>query len=154
MTFNLFPRVALALASAFLCGCATYTRAEIDLVTQARRGVELVARQDDQRDRAMGELTRLRREKLDEAFDADVRERAAHETLDPDWVIEARRAYAVGIDAYAKAQAANERAALVRRQNLAAINAALDRLNWMQSVRLRLDPFNDTTEPNDEEEQP
>ena len=142
----------LLVALSGLAGCATFTRAEIDLVTQARRGVELVAVHDDQRDRAVAELARLRREKLDEAFDADVRERAAQETLDPDWVIEARRAYAVGIDAYAKAQAANERAALVRKQNLAAINAALDRLNWMQSVRLKLDPFNDNTEPNEEEQ--
>ena len=121
-------------------------------MTQARRGVERVAVQDDQRDRAVAELARLRREKLDEAFDADVRQRAAHETLDPDWVVEARRAYAVGIDAYAKAQAASERAAVVRKQNLASINAALDRLQWMQSVRLRLDPFHNDT--HDEEEQP
>jgi hypothetical protein len=151
---NITPRlqVALVSASAFVSGCATFTRAEIDLVTQARRGVALVAQQDDQRDRAVGELTRLRREKLDEAFDADIRERATQETLDPEWVIEARRAYAVAIDAYAKAQAANERAAVVRKQNLATINAALDRLQWMQSVRLKLDPFNNTEAK--EEEQP
>jgi hypothetical protein len=144
--------VVLALASGFASGCAPFTRAEIDLVTQARRGVERVAVQDDQRDRAVAELARLRREKLDEAFDADVRQRAAHETLDPDWVVEARRAYAVGIDAYAKAQAASERAAVVRKQNLASINAALDRLQWMQSVRLKLDPFH--TMQTNEEEQP
>ena len=144
--------VALSLASGFVSGCATYTRAEIDLVTQARRGVELVAQQDDQRDRAVAQLAQLRREKLDQAFDADVRERATQETLDPDWVIESRRAYAVAIDAYAKAQAANERSALVRRQNLASVNAALDRLQWMQSVRLKLDPLNNPE--SNEEEQP
>ena len=127
-------------------GCATFTRAEIDLVTQARRGVDLVARHDEQRDRAVAELARLRREKLDEAFDADVRDRATQEAIDPEWVIEARRAYAVAIDAYAKAQAANERSALVRKQNLAAINGALDRLQWMQSVRLKLDPFHQPQE--------
>ena len=144
--------VVLALASGFASGCAPFTRAEIDLVTQARRGVELVAVQDDQRDRAVAELARLRREKLDEAFDADVRERATQEMLDPEWVIEARRAYAVAIDAYAKAAMGSERAAQVRRQNLASINAALDRLQWLQSVRLRLDPFH--TDTHDEEEQP
>src|SRR5687767_4273489 len=99
-------------------GCATFTRAEMDLVAQARRGVDLVAQHEDQRDRAVAELARLRRGKLDEAFDADVRDRATQETLDPDWVIEARRAYSVAIDAYAKAQAANERSAQVRKQNL------------------------------------
>ena len=141
----------LLVALSGLAGCATFTRAEIDLVTQARRGVELVAVHDDHRDRAVAELARLRREKLDEAFDADVRDRAAQETIDPEWVIEARRAYAVAIDAYAKAQAANERSALVRKQNLASIDAALDRLQWMQSVRLKLDPF-DTTQTNEEEQ--
>jgi hypothetical protein len=114
----------------------------MDLVTQARRGVEFVAQHDEQRDRAVTELARLRRKKLDEAFDADVRDRATQETLDPDWVIEARRAYAVAIDAYAKAQASGERSAQARKQNLAAINAALDRLQWMQSVRLKLDLLN------------
>jgi hypothetical protein len=128
----------------------------MDLVTQARRGVELVAQHDDQRDRAVAELARLRREKLDQAFDDDVRERATRETIDPDWVIEARRAYAVGIDAYAKAQAANDASARVRKQNLAAINAALDRLQWMQSIRLRLDLFNDNNNENNNpsQEQP
>jgi len=132
----------LAALAASCCGCATYTRAEMDLVTQAHRGIELLSREDAQRGHAIAELAHLRREKLDEAFDADVRDRATQETRDADWVIEARRAYAVAIDAYAKAQASTERSAEVRRQNLAAINAALDRLQWMQSVRLKLDPFN------------
>ena len=142
----------LLFALSGLTGCVTFTRAEMELVTQARRGVELVAQQDDQRDRAVAELTRLRRDKLDDAFDADVRERAAQETLDPDWVIQARRAYAVAIDAYAKAQAANERATIARKQNLASINAVLDRLRWMQSVRLKLDPF--LAVQSNEQEQP
>jgi len=132
-------------------GCTTFTRAEMDLVTQAHRGIELVAQDDMQRDHAVAELARLRRAKLDEAFDADVQDRATQETLDPDWVIEARRAYAVAIDAYAKAQASSERAAQVRKQNLAAINAALDRLQWMQSVRLKFDPFNTTTQSLEEQ---
>jgi hypothetical protein len=121
----------------------------MDLVTQARRGIEIAAQHDEQRDRAIAELAQMRREKLDEAFDSDVRDRATQETLDPDWVIEARRAYAVAIDAYAKAQATGERAAQVRKQNLAAINAALDRLQWMQSVRLKLDPFNPDNQPQE-----
>lgn len=138
---NVLAPVVLALTTAFGCGCTTFTGAEMDLVTQARRGIAHVAQHDDQRDRAVAELARLRREKLDDAFDADVRDRATQETLDPEWVIDARRAYAVGIDAYTKAQAASERSAAARKQNLAAIDAALDRLLWIQSVRLRLDPF-------------
>jgi hypothetical protein len=124
----------------------------MDLVAQTRRGIEIIAKNDKQRDAAVSELARLRREKLDDAFDADVRERATQESLDPDWVIEARRAYAVAIEAYAKAQATSERAAQVRQQNLTAINAALERLQWMQSLRLKLDPFNQ--EPQAQEKKP
>jgi hypothetical protein len=143
--------VVLALAITAASGCTTFTRAEMDLATQARRGIELVSEHDDQRDRAVAELARMRRERLDEAFDADVRDRAMGETLDPEWVIEARRAYAVAIDAYAKAQASAERTAQVRKQNLAAINAALDRLQWIQSVRLKLDPFHTERQPREDQ---
>jgi hypothetical protein len=150
---SLFMPGVLALASGFCCGCTTFTRAEMDLVTQTQRGVTLVAQHDDQRDRAVAELARLRRAQLDEAFDADVRDRATQETLDPEWVIEARRAYAVALDAHAKARAANERSAAARRLNLAAINAALDRLQWLQSVRLRLDPFREELSTHDQPQQ-
>ena len=144
------PLIVLALLG--IPGCATFTRAEMDLVAQTRRGIEIIAKNDKQRDDAVSELARLRREKLDDAFDADVRERATQESLDLDWVIEARRAYAVAIEAYAKAQATSERAAQVRQQNLTAINAALERLQWMQSLRLKLDPFNQ--EPQAQEKKP
>jgi hypothetical protein len=120
-------------------GCAPYTRAQINLLDQARRGVALVAQNDQERDRAIEDLTKLRRQRLDDAFDEDVRTQATQETLDPDWVIEARKAYASGLDAYAKAQASNERATEIRRQNLAAIDAALDRLRWMQSIQLKFE---------------
>jgi hypothetical protein len=141
----------LVVALLALSGCATFTRAEMELVTQARRGIELVAQHDEQRDAAVAELARVRREKLDNAFDEDLRDRATQDALDPEWVIEARQAYAVAIDAYAKAQAAGERAAAVRKQNLAAVNAALERLQWMQSVRLKLDPFNELNQPPEEQ---
>ena len=140
-----------AVALLALSGCATFTRAEMELVAQARRGIDLVAQHDEQRDAAVAELARARRERLDNAFDEDLRDRAIQDALDPEWVIEARQAYAVAIDAYAKAQAASERAAMVRKQNLASIRAALDRLQWMQSVRLKLDPFNELSQPQEEQ---
>jgi hypothetical protein len=120
-------------------GCTPYTRAQIDLVDQARRGIARVAQNDQDRDRAIEELAKLRRQRLDEAFDEDVRTRATQETLDPDWVIDARKAYEAGLDAFAKTQATAARASDVRRQNLAAIDAALDRLRWMQSIQLKLE---------------
>jgi hypothetical protein len=124
-------------------GCAPYTRAQIDLVDQAKRGIALIAQNDQDRDRAIEELAKLRHQKLDDAFDEDVRTRAARESLDPDWVIESRKAYAAGLDAFAKAQAASDRAGEVRKQNLAAIDTALDRLRWMQSIELNLEQLPD-----------
>ena len=52
---------------------------------------------------------------------------------------EEQTAYASAIDAYAKTQAATERASEVRKENLAAIDVALARLQWLQSVQLKLD---------------
>jgi hypothetical protein len=74
--------------------------------------VALVAASDAQRDQAGIDLAKLRRQRLDEAFDEDARMR---DSIDADWVIEARRAYAVALDAYAKTQAADERAAIERK---------------------------------------
>ena len=138
--------MALAVASAGAAGCSTYTQAEIALVQQARNGVDIIAKQDGQRDAALREAAKLRREKLDAAFDADVHLRATQEALDPEWVVEARKAYALAIDAYATARAAQDHANVSRRRNLAAIDAALARLQWMQSIRHRFDLFNDDSQ--------
>ena len=80
------------------------------------------------------------RSAVDEAFDADVREREKDSSIDGDWVIDARRAYSVALDAYAKSQAADDAASAARKRNLAAIDAALERLEYLQSVQLRLTP--------------
>lgn len=113
-------------------GCAAFNDAQLNLTTQARHGIALVAKSDERRDTAITELARLRRQRLDDAFDADVRER---ETLDPEWIIDARKAYASALDAYAKAQATDEANAAQRRRNLESIDAALQRLQWLQSVQ-------------------
>lgn len=130
-------RYLMLLALPALAGCANFTRAQLDLVEQTRRGIEMVSQDNEQRDRAVAELAKLRRQRLDGAFDEDVRLRATRESLDPDWVIEARKAYAVALDAYAKTQAAEERASIERVRHLSAMNAALDRLRWMLSVQLK-----------------
>jgi hypothetical protein len=117
-----------------LAGCQTWTQTQLNLVTQARRGVALVAASDASRDQAIDELEKLRRQRLDDAFDEDVRGR---ESIDADWVIDARKAYAAALDACAKTQAADERAAADRKRNVAAIDAALERLQWLQSIQLK-----------------
>lgn len=125
---------------AVCAGCAPFTQAQMDLVEQAQRGVAQMAAADAAREGASATLAKLRRERLDEAFDQDVRERALrNEPIDAEWVIEARRAYAVALEIYAKAHAASEQSAMERRRTLAAIDAALERVRWLQSIQLRLD---------------
>jgi hypothetical protein len=133
-----FAALLLVLPAA-MSGCAKWTQTQIALVDQARKGVSLVAQDDAERDGAIEQLAQLRRQRLDQAFDEDVRLRATQESLDPDWVIEARRGYAAALDTFAKTQAAGERAAEVRRRNLAAVDAALARLQTLQSLQLKLD---------------
>ena len=122
----------LLLALPLLAGCATWNDAQLGLLAQARKGVTLVATSDAQRDGAALELARLRRQRLDEAFDADVR---ARELIDAEWVIDARKAYAIALDAYAKAQANDEANSQRRRDNLASIDAALKRMQWLISIQ-------------------
>ena len=116
-------------------GCAQWTQVQLDLVTQARRGVANVQKRDDERVATAHELAALRRQRLDEAFDADVRERAA--PLEADWVIEHRKAYAAGLDGYAKQQAAAETALAAEKRDLVAIDAALERLAWLQAIQMK-----------------
>jgi len=122
---------AAALVLVTTGGCA-YTQAEADLAAQARRGLGLLREaQAGQADLAKRHAA-AQRKRLDEAFDADVRD---GRPLSPDWVVEARRGYAAGVDALA----AQERSAALNldadRRNLDAVEDALDKLQWLQSVR-------------------
>lgn len=116
-----------------LGGCAPLLRSEIRLVEQAERGVELVSAAQAERAAMVEQLHEFRRQRLDEAFDADVRERA---DLDADWVIEHRRAYAAAADVLAESRFASETAERVVMQNLAAVREALQRLKMLQSAQL------------------
>ena len=127
------------------CGCAQWTQVQLDLVTQARRGVANVQKRDDERAATVMQLNALRRQRLDEAFDQDVRER---ESLDADWVIEHRKAYAAALDAYAKQQAAADAALAAEKRELVAIDAALQRLAWLQSIQMKFS-FEQLTGVND-----
>jgi hypothetical protein len=121
-------------------GCAPYVQVQSDLVTQARRGVAMTA--DSLRaDRGQIEQYQLlRRQRLDEAFDADVRDRAAAAfgSLSPDWVIESRKAYAAGLDALAAAREQSHLNAAAEQRTLKAIDDALAQVQALQSAQLRL----------------
>ena len=119
-----------------MTGCAQWNAAQMDLATQARRGVANVAKRGDERAATVKELSKLRRQRLDEAFDADVRQRAG---LEPEWVIEHRQAYAAALDAYARDENAQEAAILAEKRDLEAVDAALERLLWLQSIQSKFD---------------
>ena len=122
--------------SLMLSGCAPFTRAQMELVTQARKGVAGIAKRADERAASVRELAAVKRQRLDEAFDADVR---GQDVLDANWVIDHRKAYEVGVDAYAKQQAAEDAAALAEKRDLEAVDTALQRLYWLQSVQVKFD---------------
>jgi hypothetical protein len=127
----------LLLFSLLACGCAPYTQVQIDLLQQVDRGLVQTQSSLDQSSQLIGAYHDLRRRELDEAFDLDVRQRAA---LDADWVIEHRKAYATAVDLLASARHRSERAAEADRQNLAALRDAVSRVVWLQQLQLQLIP--------------
>lgn len=84
-----------------------------------------------------GQFHQLQRERLDEAFDADVRDRAE---LSADWVIEHRKAYSAAMDVLNRQRSASDQADAVTRRNLDAMNEAMKRLLDLQSIQLKLMP--------------
>jgi hypothetical protein len=128
-------RVAVMMLAACVAGCGPYAGLQADLASQAREGLRRVeaARRADAEATAWALIERRRR--LDEAFDADVRTRTA---LDAVWVIEARRAYAAGLDALAEARARHSGADAVAADNARAADEALALLERMLRRQERL----------------
>lgn len=119
-------------------GCASYQQTQLDLLQQARDGLVLCDQSRREHRALADELDALRRKRLDEAFDADVQSRRP---LSADWVIEHRRAYAAGLQAMFAAHAASLAADESHARNLKAIDAALQRAQWMISVQMQLLQF-------------
>ena len=118
-----------------IAGCAPYTDAQLALITQARRGLELVEQSNAERDRLMTHYHQLQRHQLDDAFDDDVRQR---EPLDPAWVIDHRRAYAAALDALSVQHLATRDADAAAAANIQAISQSLDRLESLVSLPSRI----------------
>jgi hypothetical protein len=115
-----------------LPGCTAYTAAQLHLAEQARKGVAIWTARESARDDAVRQSYATRRKALDAAFDADVR---AQPTLDPTWVIESRRAYAVALtllDQSESAELSNNESA---RRDAAATDDALARLAWLLQIQ-------------------
>ena len=124
--------IGFVIVACVVAGCRAYTGAEVALVDQARRGVALAAGREAGHRDLVEQLTAAERQRLDAAFDADVR---GEGTITPDWVIDARRAYEAAIDAIEKRRAAAVVAGEVAKSNLEATDRALERLRWMLAVQ-------------------
>ena len=132
---------AMRLISAFLVGmstvgCVAYTETEKSLTDQTRRGLQLLKAAQADHTALAGRVTELQRQRLDDAFDNDVRDAA---DLSPDWIIEHRKAYITGVDALHQQKAASTNAAATATRNLEAIEQSLDQLQRLQKARLRLE---------------
>ena len=152
------PAAALAAAAAAVvsvgaAGCAPEAQVQMQLIDQARRGIAMTGEALKSDRGQIEQYEALRRTRLDESFDADVRDRAARgDALTADWIIEARKGYATGVDALAAARERGRLNADAEQRTLQAVDDALLRLRWLQALQLRLlesvDPASATaTEP-------
>lgn len=117
-------------------GCADLVAVERSLADQATRGVELARSAIDDRDAILAHEQSRQRAALDRAFDDDVRARG--ESIDAAWVIEARKAYAIGLDALASQSLAQRERASTDRANVEATLESLRRLRAIQDAKLQL----------------
>ncbi|HEY0007729.1 MAG TPA: hypothetical protein VGB55_03310 [Tepidisphaeraceae bacterium] len=129
-----------------LPGCAPTIDAELGLITQSRRGVALVKQSLDDRQASATIAQKSQRRRLEEAFDADV---MAQQSLSADWIIAARQAYAATLDALNHQAATANRSVEVDRQNLDAVDAALQQLDTLNRAQLRLLPDKERQHEND-----
>lgn len=134
MNRNRTPLGAGLIVIAGLAGCAPYAQVKTDLVDQSIRGVRLVRESLDQRQLLVESLITARRRQVDAAFDADARSAA----LSADWVIDARKAYAVAIDAGQAQLDTARRAHDAAVANLDAIERALSQLQLLHEIERTL----------------
>lgn len=103
-------------------GCGSYAGVQVRLAEAAREGLARVEAARQQDSAAVRAGLAERQQRLDAAFDADVRARGE---LSPEWVIDARRAYAVGLGTLLTARQAARDADASARDNARAADEAL-----------------------------
>jgi hypothetical protein len=128
---------AIPLLFVIVCGCAPYAQVQSQLVEQTRRGVDQLQSSLNKKSQIVREYHAIQRKRLDDAFDADVRERPSSQ-LTSDWVIEHRRAYSTANDLLDEARFASQRADESDRRTVEAVRAALERLQWLQLLPQKL----------------
>ena len=130
--------ILLLLVNVALCaGCDSFAGAQLQLVQQARKGLELENQNAAERGEFVSRYYAIQRDRLDAAFDADVRQ---SNSLSRDWVIEHRKAYSAAVDAINRQQSIVAGDEATAAGNRAAIDLALQRLESLISFELRLWP--------------
>jgi len=124
--------ILLMLAGA---GCARFTQTQIELVEQARQGMQLCRAAAKERSALIEQYHQLQRARLDEAFAADVRGR---KDLSPDWVLEHQKAYSAAVAALDRRRASSSESDAAAQRNFDAVEMALSRLLMLQNVQLKL----------------
>jgi hypothetical protein len=126
-----FGLLLLTFNATFATGCNTFSDVQLQLVQQAKRGIELQKQASAERGEFVAKYYQLQRDRLDAAFDADVRET---DLLSREWVIEHRKAYSAAADVITTQRSKSAEAEATAARNLAAIDAALDRLRSLLSI--------------------
>ena len=112
-------------------GCVPYAATQSQLADQTQRGLEQVRQAHEQRKELLQAQLELRRRQLDQAFDEDVRTTT---TLDPDWVIEHRKAYTIGTDALRAQQSASQQADITTEANMQAMEQLLKQIKSLADI--------------------
>jgi uncharacterized protein YceK len=132
-------RILLVLFPLLICsGCSTYTASQMALATQARKGIARWSAREAARDDEVKQAWAAKRKALDQAFDADAR---LQTNPSADWIIEAREAYAIGLDAIGQSESAALAANYTAKRDAAATDAALTQLQWLFSIQLGVETF-------------
>lgn len=134
MTVLQYRYIAI-LAAAVAAGCDRYVNIKDDLLAQSTRGVALIREFALQRQAMVEDVYESRRARLDQAFDNDARARFP---ADAQWIVDARRAYAAGIDAIHAQRTASAAAHQAALENLAAIESAIEQLRLLHQLERRM----------------
>ena len=134
MTRRTSTAIVLVWTFVAAAGCEPYARARLGLTEQVARGLDLAGEQL----RSQAAMIQLhdadRRQRLDDAFAADLAERPG---LDAAWVLEGAAAYADAAVAIEQDRAARAQAAERAADNLDAARDALDRLQILDRLQLQ-----------------
>lgn len=109
-------------------GCAPYLTLKRDLLEKTDLAVASLEQSSADRRLLIDELRQARIDRLNEAFDADVRNQTAPSHA---WIIDHRRAYAVGIQAIERSIRQSERSLDADQANARAARAAILQLRTL-----------------------